>query len=131
MNKQRTIIASLALLCIILGSILMANFQEQRAGKLPYTIGSPVASLDPMMTGMMLKPFIVSADEPVPTVDFTIARDSMGDGWTLHATTTNFQFTPEHLNMAPAPGEGHLHLYIDNDLIVMLSPWQHIDALSP
>ena len=130
MKKPQIIISITALLCIVLGSVLMAIVQRDNLAKLPYTIGSAVTPQDQMPMGMMLMPFMVPATEPIPTIDFTITKDSMGDGWTVHALTTNFQFTPEDLGMAPVAGEGHVHLYIDNELIVMLAPWYHIDALS-
>ena len=52
-------------------------------------------------------------------------------GWDVHVATTNFTFSPEHLDGAPVAGEGHVHLYIDNNLIIMLGPWYHIDSLAP
>ena len=131
MNKQKVVISILSLICILLASFLIVTIQTENAAKLSYTIGSSTLSTqDQMSMNMMLKPFDVPATETVPTVDFVVTKDLMGDGWTVHATTTNFTFTPEHLNQAPVPGEGHMHLYIDNELIVMLSPWYHIDSFT-
>jgi hypothetical protein len=95
-----------------------------------YVIGSPVAPQSQLPKGMVLKTFDVPAEEPAPTVAFDISEDSMG-GWDVHAMTTNFTIAPEHLNGAAVPGEGHLHLYIDDNLIIMLGDWYHIDALAP
>jgi len=60
----------------------------------------------------------------------TITEDSM-KGWNVHVITTNFTFTPEQLDGATVAGDGHVHLYIDGHLIIMLGDWYHIDALTP
>jgi len=127
MNKHSSMIISLLILAvIILGSIAIVQNKNIQDAKQSYTIGS--TSME--MSGMQLKPFNVPADEPVPTIAFTITKDTM-DGYDVHVTTTNFTFTPDQLNLAPVAGDGHVHLYIDNKLIVMLAPWFHIDTLAP
>jgi len=134
MKNQKTIISTLAFLCIVLASLLAVSWQTMRSQKLPYTIGTPVVSDAQMSMDMGMdmtqKTFIAPTNLPIPTIDFDVTKDSMGDGWTISATTTNFEFTPEQLGGAPVAGEGHMHLYIDNELIVMLSPWYHIDSLA-
>ena len=126
MNKQSKIIFSvLVLLVIILASVSFVLYQNIQDAHQSYVIGT--TSME--MSGMQLKPFNVPSDEPVPTIAFTITKDTM-DGYDVHVTTTNFTFTPEQLNLAAAPGDGHVHLYIDDKLIVMLGPWFHIDTLS-
>jgi hypothetical protein len=123
-------IAILGLLVVILASIVVVDIQKRRAAEMPYTIGSPTVAATSMPPGMVMKTFDVTAGESVPAVSFDITQDSMG-GWNVHATTANFTFAPEHLNGEPVAGEGHLHLYVDNNLIIMLGPWYHIDSLTP
>jgi hypothetical protein len=129
-NFAKYSISILALLVIILASIVVVDVQKRHAAQLPYTVGSPTLAATSMPPGMVMKTFEVTANEPVPTVSFDITQDSMG-GWNVHATTTNFTFAPEHLDSQPVAGEGHLHLYVDNNLIIMLGPWYHLDSLTP
>jgi hypothetical protein len=70
---------------------------------------------------------LASTTAPVPTVSFTVVKDTL-DGWDLHIVTTNFTFTPQNINQAPIADEGHAHLYIDGNLTVLLGPWYHIDG---
>ena len=107
----------------------MARIEKDVSSQLPYTIGSPVISATQMPIGMVMKTFVVQPSEAVPTIAFTVAEDTMS-GWDVHVTTTNFTFAPEHLNGVPVAGEGHVHLYIDNNLIIMLGDWYHIDSLT-
>ena len=129
MKKTTTIVSILIFFIIILASVLLVKFQEENALKLPYTIGSPVIPSTEMPIGMVMKTFEITPKEPAPTIAFDVTKDSMG-GWDIHVTTTNFTFTPEYLDGAPVAGEGHVHLYIDNNLIIMLGPWYHIDSLA-
>jgi hypothetical protein len=129
-NITKFIIVALILLVIVLASILFTQIQRDASFKLPYTIGSPVIPGTEMPAGMIMKTFNVLPKEPTPTITFDFTQDSMS-GWDVHVMTTNFTFTPEHLNGVPIAGEGHVHLYIDNNLIIMLGPWYHIDSLTP
>lgn len=131
MQKTRTIISLLILLVIILASIITVQYQEKKAAALPYTIGTVPANANEMASmGMVMKTFRLPATEPVPVVAMTITEDSM-DGWDVHVITTNFTFTPQNIGGNPVPGEGHVHLYVDGHLIIMLGDWYHIDALTP
>lgn len=130
MRKNKIILAVFIFLSVILASVAIVQEESLVSKQLPYTIGSPVANGSQMPIGMVMKTFDVLPPEPVPTITFDITKDSM-DGWNVHATTTNFTFTPEKLNGVSAAGEGHIHLYIDNQLIIMLGPWYHIDSLTP
>jgi hypothetical protein len=126
-----TLASRFLFLVIVLLAIAVAVLAHALFGmKPPYVIGTPVAPATMLPKGMVLKTYDVPADAPQPAVSFTVERDSMG-GWDVHASTTNFAITPERLNGAAAPGEGHLHLYIDDHLIIMLGDWYHIDSLAP
>ena len=131
-TKIKIVITVLLLLVIILASLLLARIANDAAAnaKMPYVIGSPVIPGSDMPAGMVMKTFNVLPSEPTPTISFNITPDTLG-GYDVQVMTTNFTFTPEHLDGAPVPGEGHVHLYIDNDLIIMLGPWYHIDILTP
>ena len=130
MKESKRIISMFALVSIIFASILLVQYQKDSSSKLPYVIGSPVTSATQIPAGMVMKTFEVLSNEPTPTIGFDITPDSMG-GWDVHVATTNFTFTPEHLDGLPVAGEGHVHLYIDNNLIIMFGPWYHIDSLTP
>ena len=79
-----------------------------------------------MSAGMMQKLYpLDNANVPLPTVSFTLTR-GLPDGWYLHITTTNFEFTPQNINQAAVADQGHVHLYIDGALTVVLGPWYHV-----
>jgi hypothetical protein len=120
----------LGLVVIFLLIIIAVMTHTILANKPSYAVGAPVTPSSMLPAGMTLKTYDVASTTSAPTVGFTIRQDSMG-GWDVHATTTNFAISPEHLNGAAMPGEGHLHLYIDDNLIIMLGDWYHIDSLAP
>lgn len=116
---QKKIIPILILVIVILLGIIIEPYLVTRTS---------TAQMTDMPPGMMMKVFSLdTAGVPIPTVSFTIAKDSF-DGWDLHVDTTNFTFTPQNINQAPVADEGHVHLYIDGKLTVLLGPWYHIDS---
>ncbi len=129
-KKYRTVISILLFIVLVIASVGIVEWQKVRAATMPYMIGSPVTPSSEMPAGMVMKTFDVPSTEPAPTVSFDITPDSMG-GYDVHVMTTDFTFAPQDLGDAPVAGEGHAHLYIDNDLIVMLGDWYHIDSLTP
>ena len=129
-TSSKIVIAALIFILIIVSSVLLARIQQDNASQLPYVIGSPVIPATEMPAGMVMKTFTVAPPETTPTISFTVTADTMG-GWDVHVITTDFTFTPEHLGGAAVAGEGHVHLYIDNNLIIMFGPWYHIDSLTP
>ena len=130
--SKDTIIKLLTVAVIVLGAIVIApHFHPAPA---PLLSSSMTDMTNPAMPGMVMASFpLDAADTPatVPTVSFTLTKDSANDGWNLHILTTNFAFTPENENGKPVPNEGHAHLYIDGALSVVYGPWYHIDSLSP
>lgn len=66
-----------------------------------------------------------------PTVAIQMHPDSMG-GWNLEITTTNFTFTPQNVNEAVVPNQGHAHIYIDGVKIARVySNWYNVPASIP
>ena len=64
-----------------------------------------------------------------PTLSAVLLKDAKS-GWNLHIQTTNFRFTPEDVNGANVPGEGHAHVYVDGRKIARhYGPWLHIETL--
>jgi len=49
----------------------------------------------------------------------------------IHVSTTNYTWTPQLVNEAPVADQGHAHLYIDGELTLLLSPWQHLNSIAP
>ncbi|MHB8660544.1 MAG: hypothetical protein ACYC75_01195 [Minisyncoccota bacterium] len=97
----------------------------------PYLVTrSDTAKTDGMDPALMQKQFELPPGTPIPTISYTISKDMIG-GYDLHVTTTNYTFTPELVNEAPIPGQGHAHLYIDGQLTLLLAPWYHIPLIAP
>lgn len=70
----------------------------------------------------------ISSWPTVPTVAIQMHPDSMG-GWNLEIMTTNFTFTPQNVNSAVVPNQGHAHLYIDGVKIARVyGNWFNIPA---
>lgn len=67
--------------------------------------------------------------EDAPYVDLQLIP--LADGsYNVRVQTLNFVFTPQHVDMAPLPGEGHAHLYIDGVKIARVyGEWYHLAAL--
>lgn len=67
----------------------------------------------------------VAADD-APTIEVDVIKDSMS-GWNVHIQTTNFKFTPADAGKEPVAGEGHVHLYLDDQKIARVyGEWFHI-----
>ena len=68
---------------------------------------------------------------PIPTVAIEVLEDPMS-GWNLRVETTDFEIVPEHVSMEHVDGEGHMHLYINDEKITRLySSWYHLGVLEP
>ena len=119
---NRRVVLSLLVLVIVLVAIVATQYSP--------TLKVGVGSTVPM--GMVIKIYPVDPLVPIPTVSFDITEDppAMG-GWDVHASTTNFTFTPQNVNEAPVPNQGHIHIYVDGTLYVSYSPWYHLGTLSP
>lgn len=132
--NYKAVVSVLILVIIVLASVMVVQHQMQASQQLPFHIGSPVTPASDMPAGMVMETYTMPATEPVPTIALTVTKNTMAngssDGWTVDVATTNFMFAPDHLDLAPLPGEGHVHLYIDNQLIIMLGPSYHIDSLN-
>lgn len=75
------------------------------------------------------KPISLPGGPSAPTLEIVISEDSV-DGWNLHVRTTNFRFSPEHVNGAHRDGEGHAHLYVNGKKLSRIyGPWFHIGSL--
>jgi hypothetical protein len=55
----------------------------------------------------------------------------LDDGsYNVRVQTMNFTFAPQNVGQAPEPGEGHAHLYIDDEKIARLyGEWYHLASL--
>jgi hypothetical protein len=51
-------------------------------------------------------------------------------GYNLHVLVDNFAFSPEGASLAPVPGQGHAHVYINGEKHARLyGEWMHIASL--
>ncbi len=65
-------------------------------------------------------------DGPVPSIAVSLTPDAM-DGYNLLLETTNYRFTPENVDTAIVPNEGHAHLYLNGEKVARLySRWRHL-----
>lgn len=72
-----------------------------------------------------------SSENPYPTVRLAAYPDPVS-GWNLHIVTENFQFAPQSAGREHVDGEGHAHLYLDDQKIARLyGAWYHLGALEP
>ena len=77
------------------------------------------------------KPLEITSGQAIPSVDLIVHKDTK-KGWNLEAKVTNFQFSPENVNKAHKPGEGHAHLYINGKKITRIySSWYYVESLPP
>ncbi|MCY3947387.1 MAG: hypothetical protein OXF44_14010 [Anaerolineaceae bacterium] len=67
--------------------------------------------------------------ENAPQVDVQLIPLASG-GFNLRVQVMNFAFTPQKVDLAPLPNEGHAHLYVDGEKIARLyGEWFHLPAL--
>jgi len=67
--------------------------------------------------------------QPIPTIDLAVYPDPVR-GWNLEIQTTNFRFTPENVNQANQPNQGHGHLYINGENVSRVyGTWLHLPSL--
>ena len=76
-------------------------------------------------------PIDLSETDWSPTVALSVSEDPIS-GWNIHLETTDFTFAPEHSGEEHIKGEGHAHLYVDDEKIARVyGPWFHLAELSP
>lgn len=74
--------------------------------------------------------FEVPENEPAPSLTLRVMEDPVA-GWNLQLVTENFTFAPFHAGINHIPGEGHAHLYINDQKITrILCTWHHIPELA-
>lgn len=67
----------------------------------------------------------------IPSISTEIIKDPKS-GWNLHIETDNFRFSPENASTEHIEGEGHAHLYINEQKITRIySNWYYIEKLAP
>lgn len=67
--------------------------------------------------------------DDIPTVTLHVTEDRMS-GWNLRIETENFTFAPESVGLPHIPGEGHVHLYInDRKADRIYANWHHLEYL--
>lgn len=75
------------------------------------------------------QPLEVDATKAPQVVAMTLTPDPKS-GHNLHFTTQNFTFAPQAASGAHTVGQGHAHLYVNEQKLGRLyGPWLHIDAL--
>lgn len=73
----------------------------------------------------------VQYDESAPMVDIFATEDRLS-GWNIQVETENFTFAPESVGLPHKPGEGHAHLYINDEKTDRIySRYTHIGPLPP
>ena len=71
----------------------------------------------------------ISDNSDIPTLAINASPDAI-KGWNLEIKTTNFTFTPENLNQASIPNQGHAHLYINGKKVTRIyGNWYYISEL--
>lgn len=73
----------------------------------------------------------ISDDESIPQIDsLLISKDAMS-GWNVTIITSQFTFTPEHVNQTHQAGQGHAHIYINDEKFARVyGPSFHIPELA-
>ena len=70
----------------------------------------------------------VSNFEKTPSLELMVTKDA-AKGWNVHLKTENLRFAPEHVNQDHIEGEGHAHLFINDQKIRLYSNWFHISNM--
>ena len=68
---------------------------------------------------------------PEPELIITALPDPMS-GWNLKIVTRNFRFAPENASRSHVSGEGHAHIYVNDEKVARhYGHWFHIADLAP
>ncbi|MFT4717070.1 MAG: hypothetical protein ACI861_000917 [Paracoccaceae bacterium] len=71
----------------------------------------------------------VANTDGAPNFDFMLTKGAVS-GWNLHIQTASFLFTPQAVNQANVPAQGHAHIYVNGvKLSRIYSSWFHIASL--
>lgn len=82
-------------------------------------------SMEAMHSHAMLE---VDKESPVPEISIKAYKDKK-DGYNIHIMTENFSFAPTKVNGLPTQGEGHAHLYVNEEKIARVyGEWFHVSA---
>ncbi len=69
------------------------------------------------------------ASDTAPVVDLQLIPLSDGS-YNVRIQTMNFTFAPQNVDGEPADGEGHAHLYVDDEKVARIyGEWYHLDSL--
>ena len=128
--KQTWYLKGLILLTLTLAALTIFYYKQYASHYLPFAVSDTIAPAGDLPPGMELKTYTMPAGSSTPTIALSIKQHQMGD-YVVHVTTNHFTFAPDKIDDQPAPGEGHIHLYIDNQLIILPSPWYHLTTLTP
>lgn len=70
----------------------------------------------------------VDRTKPIPTLKLEVLKDTK-DGYNVHLVTTNYTWSPLHVNQSVVQGEGHAHIYInDLKLARVYGEWFHVPS---
>ena len=65
---------------------------------------------------------------PAPTLSIEALPDAKS-GYNVRIETTNFEMLAENVNLNPTPGEGHAHIYVNDEKISRVyGEWFHLDG---
>lgn len=114
-------------LIVFLGGILagaLIAFLIVREPSADTTRESPV-----MTTGSHTHALLeIDQSLPRPGVRLEVFPDAVS-GLNLHLVTTSFTFTPELVNTAPRPNEGHAHVFVNGVKVGRVyGDWYHLDG---
>lgn len=127
---KQVAIAAIAILgaAFPLSSHLLAgegHHHNSNAEKETINVDASHSSGDSHDHGMLM----ISEGQPVPDVDLVVNKDPI-NGWNLQIKLDNFTLTPENVNQANQPNEGHAHLYVNGEKISRVySNWYHLPSL--
>lgn len=107
---------------VVLLAVLMVGY-TQGAWYQYETRSGPVAEEQAVLN--------VTDDESIPTVEISATEDRLS-GWNIRVETENFTFAPESVGLPHEPGEGHAHLFINDDKADRIySRYTHLGPLPP
>lgn len=107
---------------VVLLSVLMIGY-TQGAWQQYETRSGPVVQEQEVLN--------VSGEESIPTVEISATEDRLS-GWNIRVEAENFTFAPESVGLPHEPGEGHAHLYINDEKADRIyGRYTHLGPLPP
>lgn len=130
-NKKQSWVTSISIIVVVILVGWLASGLTHTGTEETHAPSTEESTRDQANAVHAHEPINLTDPEYAPAVSIAVTQDPDA-GWNLHATTTNFTYTPELVGLDPIQNEGHADLYINDKKITRLyGDWYYLGELEP